>query len=517
MQKVGIGQDVTSDVSIYDDKGNSQGKVFRFVKHDGQFIYGTIKRDDGYILPVKQLATRIRKVQGSKKKAVKKRKKSSQKTTKTKTVARPFKKPRQKSKKSAAKKTAKAVAVPVATENPAKAVATAENLLLPKGFESFEDLAVVRKNVWIQSESAIRLMQEYLPDLTDTEWTVKRLYKAIAKRHKIRHNRNANAGSLGRTIDFFVNGGKDSVQQHVKPQRWSAKLDMARLLMAMFGTAEGKAAYLESRRLPDRKRLDDTKLRSVKVEYWIDIARRYNDKEFETSIAVPNDIVTMYLRGCMKADFRVVWNAAKLRQQFRHLRADYEGSREKRNFEKSGQNGTAFYPDFQSNNPSHVMLHYLMPKGVLGDLPESTVVDTNSGKNPTTVVNMVSSEEEENQETTPVVRRRSMSKNKRSRSPALSSASSTSTWSVVDATKSFQEACSKLMTSFESNVKKLQTAHQHTDVDEGEEALRLVETKKKLKKNIRELEEDSDADEDDVRLLYLHLQKVSTKIRTLLN
>ena len=68
MQKVGIGQDVTSDVSIYDDKGNSQGKVFRFVKHDGQFIYGTIKRDDGYILPVKQLATRIRKVQGSKKK-----------------------------------------------------------------------------------------------------------------------------------------------------------------------------------------------------------------------------------------------------------------------------------------------------------------------------------------------------------------------------------------------------------------------------------------------------------------
>ena len=77
--------------------------------------------------------------------------------------------------------------------------------------------------------------------------------------------------------------------------------------------------YLESRRLTDRKRLDDTKLRSVKVEYWINIAKIYNDKEFETSIDVSNDIVTMYLRTCMKTEFRVAWNPAKLREQFRHL------------------------------------------------------------------------------------------------------------------------------------------------------------------------------------------------------
>ena len=50
-----------------------------------------------------------------------------------------------------------------------------------KAFESFEALAVVRKSVWIHNESALGLMQEYVPDLADTEWTVKRLYKVLQK------------------------------------------------------------------------------------------------------------------------------------------------------------------------------------------------------------------------------------------------------------------------------------------------------------------------------------------------
>ena len=91
-------------------------------------------------------------------------------------------------------------------------------------------------------------------------------------------------------------------------------------------------------------------------------------------------MVNMFLRNQLSSSYRCDWSAQKLREQFRDLRAAYEGSEERRNYQASGQNSEKFYPDFQNKNAMHVLLHYLivkMPKGgVLGDVPKTAAVDT---------------------------------------------------------------------------------------------------------------------------------------------
>ena len=92
----------------------------------------------------------------------------------------------------------------------------------------------------------------------------------------------------------------------------------------------------------------------------------YNSRDKEVWIDVGDDLVNMFLREHLKVSWRCDWSGQKLREQFRQLRADYEGSVELRNYQQSGQNSTEFYPDFQKRNPTHVLLHDLlldMPHG----------------------------------------------------------------------------------------------------------------------------------------------------------
>ena len=63
----------------------------------------------------------------------------------------------------------------------------------------------------------------------------------------------------------------------------------------MFGTAGAREKYLASRQLANREQLDDTTTRSLKVEYWIDIAKQYADVENELDIDVGNELVNLYL------------------------------------------------------------------------------------------------------------------------------------------------------------------------------------------------------------------------------
>ena len=159
------------------------------------------------------------------------------------------------------------------------------------------------------------------------------------------------------------------------------------------------------------------------------------------------------------------------------------------------------------------MIHYLMPLGAMGDLPEDSLVDTN--KDTVALVDSDPSEEEE--VTTPLVRKRKRkSKRRRSTSPALSTNSSASSWSMADATSSFKKVCSTMMSTFESNMKRMSASKTKQEPEEGTRALtalRLITTKKKLMKAIKELREDSEADEDDISLLQLSLQRVTKQIR----
>ena len=184
----------------------------------------------------------------------------------------------------------------------------------------------------------------------------------------------------------------------------------------------------------------------------------------------------------------------KLREQFRQLRADYEGSVELRNYQQSGQNSTEFYPDFQKRNPTHVLLHYLlldMPHGgVLGNVPSNVSVDTND------------EDKQYVDQRTPPSPSSAASLNRRSHKMK----------------SSFQRVCESMLTSIEDMkqvTKKSNT--KETSVDRREHALRLVLTKRKILSTIKELKESGvDDDDEDIKILLKSLSQVSQEIHSAL-
>ena len=318
----------------------------------------------------------------------------------------------------------------------------------PTPFGSYHTLAQVKKARWIHSDSVIQYMQTYVPDFPQpSQWTIRRLLMSLIKKFNVHHKKGDNTENLARTLDFFVaNKGNTDVDD--RKQRWSANLDFGRLLMLMFGTTQAKAEYVASRQLPSRQQLDDTTKKSLKVQYWIKIAQRYCDPDLRVEIDVGYDIVNLYLCEKLSSKFRVPWSANKLREHFRDLRADYEGSVEYQNYVRSGQNNDSFYPDFQKSNPTHVMLHYLLrdvPHGaVLGDMPVGTMVDTNDTNKPDedkVEVNLVTPEKSH----PPPVRNRGRSS--RSVSPARTNSpyASKDCDGVAESTQTFTKSCEQLV------------------------------------------------------------------------
>ena len=399
----------------------------------------------------------------------------------------------------------------------------------PEGIESFAKLATTKKPLWIHSEEVIQLMKAFLPGLSASQYTIKRLFTEMVNHYGVSHKKSSNATQLGRAIDFHLaNGGKSNIDECTK-QRWSAKLDMARLLMIMFGEEEDRAKWLESRQLPDRARLDDTAKKSVKVEYWIDVAAVYNDPAERVWIETENDVVNLYLRAELKSKFRVAWSASKLREQYRCLRADYEGSEAKRNYDQSGQNGPTFYPDFQRKNPVHVLLHYLLrflPEGsVLGDLPAGATVDSQAGD----TIDIASDDDNTSDDadgdvstSTPVISRR-----KRSESPANSVVSHSSARSAMGkkkrqhvalsaASKKITKACDTLVSTFERVTKSMSAGRRINSValESADNALRLVQMKGKLLSTIKVLVEGNvNEDDDALKLLRVNLRKLNQEIK----
>ena len=355
-------------------------------------------------------------------------------------------------------------------------------------------------------------MQQFLPGMEPNKWTVKRLYVQIITQLNIPIKKGENTKKMGATIDFYLaNGGISNVDANPKA-RWSAKLDMARLIIVMFGTEDARRRYIESRQLATRERLDNTKLRSIKCEYWVDIAEKYNDPQTQTIIDVDNDIVNMYLRSELKSNFRVAWVPVKLREMFRELRADYEGSEEVRRYGESGQNGPFFYPDFQKKNAAHVLFHYLhagMPRGsVLGDLPKRAITDSN-------VVDLSNVDHnDDNEYHTPIVTRR---RRKRSRSPALSIGSTNSSTSALhEATKSFEYALKTMLGTFQKKMQTSNSVPTKNVVDKTDHVLGLVKCKRKLIETIDTLEREGDADLDDIKVLKLQLLDVKQELQSYL-
>ena len=437
----------------------------------------------------------------------------------------------------------------------------------PDPYKTYLELATVKKSIWIHCDAVISMMQDYCSDLAAESWTIKRLYVRLIAKFSVPFRLNDNAKALGRALDWFRAKPSILANSGVLPSggrraRWTACKDLARLLMIMLGEERGRAAYVQSNQFPSRARLDDTKLKSLKVEYWLKIADTYNNSDVVVDIDVGNDVVTLYLKAHLRSAYRVFWPAAKLRESFMKLRREYEGSQAKDNYDRSGQNSDLFYPDFQSNNPAHVMLHYLLrkvPRGaVLGDLPENATLDTGvDGTDNTHAItvsdNSPSSEgdneaeppKEQTQEEEPPRLRRPV-RQRLMDSPASSIASSASAGrgrsrsrsrgrgrgsygsrdeSMGNVQRTLKRACDQILYSFDSMAKRNRRQERHARevpsrhddvITRGNRAMELIKTKKQLTEQIEQLQ-DMAADADDIQLLRINLQSVKDEIKKLLS
>ena len=84
-------------------------------------------------------------------------------------------------------------------------------------------------------------MQDYL-DNEPNVWTMKRLYLKILQTFQVSYRRGSNAKTLGSCLDFFISAGSEVSDTK---RRWSSKLDIARLLMVMFGDEDAREAYIK--------------------------------------------------------------------------------------------------------------------------------------------------------------------------------------------------------------------------------------------------------------------------------
>ena len=182
-----------------------------------------------------------------------KKKKTSRKSgSASEGVKKPFKKP-------------EVVADGTARTNEGNDSDSSEEFELPSEFISFEEMSVAKKSLWAGSAGVRKMMETYLCDSQPASWTMKRLLLRIVEENNIAHLKHDNAESLGRRVDFWRNSDADLDVDDGPVQRWSAKLDIARLLQVMFGDDTARAAYIKSRKLATRLQLDDTSRQSLKV------------------------------------------------------------------------------------------------------------------------------------------------------------------------------------------------------------------------------------------------------------
>ena len=295
--------------------------------------------------------------------------------------------------------------------------------------------------------------------------------------------------------------------------------------MIMFGTEQAKADYVASRQLPTRAQLDDTRTKSLKVEYWVKIAKEYSDRSVVYSIDVGNDCVDLHLCKNLSCSFRVSWSASKLREHFMDLRADYEGSDEYQNYVLSGQNSPLFYPDFQKQQPTHVILHYLLqglPQGsVLGDIPTNAHIDTNKSASKDSRGDIDLSSASARTPTPPRRRTRRRSRSQRPSGGNVSDTSSISStvskYSLTEATKTFPKIVEQLVSTLQRGFAPPKTDVRDplaTPIDAGDQALRLVMMKQKLKSTLKTLTENAETedDNDSIALIRMRLRNINKEI-----
>ena len=81
-----------------------------------------------------------------------------------------------------------------------------------------------------------------------------------------------------------------------KKTRWATKLDTARLLGVMFGTAEMRRKFVLSKQPLTRQQIDNRLEKTPSQLYWDEVAKDFSDENKVVPIAVNDITVSAYLQ-----------------------------------------------------------------------------------------------------------------------------------------------------------------------------------------------------------------------------
>ena len=166
----------------------------------------------------------------------------------------------------------------------------ADILRSPDG--SWLQRAKLKKTVWKRSKKWNRRMQDMLPDIQPVNWTMKRYLTALCR--KFGHTpRRAHTEFLEKPATQTKNTVDLKKKTH-----WTTKLDTARLLGVMFGTAEMRRKFVLSKQPLTRQQIDNRLEKTPSQLYWDEVAKDFSDENKVVPIAVNDSTVSAYLQVC---------------------------------------------------------------------------------------------------------------------------------------------------------------------------------------------------------------------------
>ena len=183
----------------------------------------------------------------------------------------------------------------------------ADELVSPDG--SWLRSAKIKKSIWKQRLKWRVRMRRMLPSKDPTHWTMKRYLKALCQKQFGKAPPKANTAiDMGRLLDKYLD--KQSSKQTASPKktgsvrqsgspkktRWATKMDTARLLGVMFGTADMRRKFVMSKQPLSRHQIDSRLEETPAQKYWSEVSKSFSDKANVVPIGVNCSTVTAYVQ-----------------------------------------------------------------------------------------------------------------------------------------------------------------------------------------------------------------------------
>ena len=142
-------------------------------------------------------------------------------------------------------------------------------------------------------------MQAMLPDIQPVNWTMKRYLTALCRKFGHTPRRAHTATDMAKFLEKLSVAPATQTKNTAdlnKKTRWATKLDTARLLGVMFGTAEMRRKFVLSKQPLTRQQIDNRLEKTPSQLYWDEVAKDFSDENKVVPIAVNDSTVSAYLQ-----------------------------------------------------------------------------------------------------------------------------------------------------------------------------------------------------------------------------